>query len=240
MHILYLDHSGNPDDVRQRHVVLAGVSVFERQTHWLSQQVDEIAARFNPSDPSSVEIHASRMRGGSGFWRTFPVTSRLEALYDCCGVIANSVHSLAVFGAAIEKSPSAVADPISTAFEQVCRRFDAQLKRFHKQGNTQRGIIVFDKASYENSIQNLATDFKNISRSWGVTHNLSEVPLFLDSRASRLLQLADLVAFAIFRHFEHQDSQFYHRISTRFDRQGSTVFGLYHQPAIPEPFRLEP
>ena len=59
--------------------------------------------------------------------------------------------------------------------------------RLHKANDTQRGIIIFDKATYKSTIQNLATDFRTIGHEWGVVRNLSEVPLFLDSKASRLV-----------------------------------------------------
>jgi len=32
------------------------LSVFERQTYWSSTELDKIAARFDPSDPGSVEL----------------------------------------------------------------------------------------------------------------------------------------------------------------------------------------
>jgi hypothetical protein len=240
MHIIYLDHSGDQDDADQHHFVLAGISVFERQTHWLSQAVDQVAARFNAADPQAIEIHASPMRSGRDRWRKYAVKDRIQALVDCYKIIASSIDSTVLFGAAIEKSPAVVDDVVSSAFEHVCSRFDSHLKRLHKSRNTQRGIIVFDEASYERTIQNLATDFKNIGRSWGVTHNLSEVPLFLDSKASRLVQLADLVAFAIYRNVEKADSQFYDIISHRFDRQGSSARGFFYKPANPPPFKLEP
>ena len=32
--------------------------------------------------------------------------------------------------------------------------------------------------------------------------NLADVPLFADSRASRLLQAADLVSYALYRHYD--------------------------------------
>lgn len=74
--------------------------------------------------------------------------------------------------------------------------FNRYLKRLHRGGQTQRGIIVFDKATYETDIQSLATDFRKFG--WGVIHNLCEVPLFLDSKASRLVQAADLIWYALF------------------------------------------
>ena len=48
-------------------------------------------------------------------------------------------------------------------------------------------------------LQSLAAEFKAVGHSWGVTHNLAYVPLFVDSRATRLIQYADLVAYAMWR-----------------------------------------
>ena len=48
-------------------------------------------------------------------------------------------------------------------------------------------------------LQSLAAEFKAVGHSWGVTHNLADVPLFVDSRATRLIQYADLVAYAMWR-----------------------------------------
>jgi len=58
---------------------------------------------------------------------------------------------------------------------------------------------------------------------------MAEVPVFVDSRASRLVQLADLVAYATFRHFERGDSQFFDVFKHRFDEVGGIVHGLCHR-----------
>ena len=63
----------------------------------------------------------------------------------------------------------------------------------------------------------LAIDFRSVGHTWGVVTNLSEVPLFLDSKASRLVQLADLVAFSLYRYHEAQDNRFIDIIQERFD-----------------------
>jgi hypothetical protein len=62
MHLLYLDESGSISDPCQRYFVLAGLSVFERSTHWIETELNAIAERFNPSDPYSIELHGSPMR----------------------------------------------------------------------------------------------------------------------------------------------------------------------------------
>ena len=81
MHLLYLDGAGsvsNPDD---KHIVLAGVSVFERQAHWLRIELDRLAENLtrrlgNPT-PQALEFHGNPIRKGDGWWRnlTSPVTA---------------------------------------------------------------------------------------------------------------------------------------------------------------------
>jgi hypothetical protein len=88
-------------------------------------------------------------------------------------------------------------------------------------------LILFDKSSTERRIQTLAKEFKISGHSFGKTRNYAEVPVFIDSEASRLIQLADLVSYAIFRHFEFNDSRFYDLISSCFDSDGGVVHGLY-------------
>ncbi len=230
MHILYCDESGAIGDPVQRHFVLAGVSLFERQNFWIASELDKIAARFNPADPASVELHGNPMFQGKGFWRQFPTDIRIQALKDCLSVLANSDKSNRIFACVIEKALISPKDPVETAFEQLASRFDQYLMRLHKQGNTQRGLIVFDKSTYESTIQNLATDFRTLGHTWGVLRNLAEVPLFLDSKASRLIQLADLIAYAYFKKFEKNDDRFASIIEDRLDKEGGLVHGFCKLP----------
>ena len=227
MHLLYLDDSGSPADSSQKFFVLGGISVFERQGHWLSERLDAVAARFNPADPASIELHGSPMLTGSKFWRSIPRADRVQAMKDALGVLVESHSSNRVFAVAVKKQSISPRDAVDYAFEQLCSRFDQYLMRLHKAGDTQRGIIVFDKSAREASIQNLAMDFKKNGHSWGVLRNKAEVPVFLDSRNSRLVQLADLIAYAVFRKFEHSDSSLFDVFASRFDSMGGVVHGLH-------------
>ena len=167
------------------------------------------------------------MRGGAKFWRQFKVTDRITSICDGLRILAEPRHGAVLFGAVVKKDVISPADPIVYAFEQVCSRFDQYLWRLYKAGNKQRGLIVMDKATYETTLQNLATDFRTIGHRWGVIRNLSEVPLFTDSRSSRLVQLADHVAFGLFRNYEHGDDQYFNVMRGRFDREGNVVHGLH-------------
>lgn len=230
MHLLYLDESGAVGDASQRHFVLAGVSVFERQTHWIEQELNKIAARFDPAAPHNVELHGAPMRGGRGVWRRFPVVDRVQAISDALavGVVNQAPKNVRLFGAVIRKADLAGVDAVEHAFEHLSQRFDLFLGRLYKKfGDAQRGLIVFDKASTETRIQTLARDFKYNGHTLGRTRNYCEVPVFLDSRASRLIQLADLVSYSLFRHFEAGDSVLYDVIKNHFDHEGGIQHGLY-------------
>jgi hypothetical protein len=231
MHLLYIDESGSVADPSQKYFVLAGVSVFERKTHWVEQALQGVASRFSPTDPYSIELHGSPMRAGRDGWKQrAALADRLAAIKDALqlGVVDHHPKGVRLFGAVVKKSSLVGIDPVEHAFEQLTSRFDLFLKRLHhKHSDSQRGIMLFDKNTTEQRIQTLAREFKYLGHSWGTTSNYAEVPVFLDSKASRLIQLADLVALALFRFHEHQDNTFYDIIKRCFDSEGGVEHGLY-------------
>ncbi|GGC06559.1 DUF3800 domain-containing protein [Dyadobacter sediminis] len=226
MHLLYADESGNTGDAAQTYFVLAGISLFERQGYWLANQLDNLAREINPADPSSIEFHGSPMFGGKGIWRKHMKADRCRIIREALKIFAYSHQSNRIFACVVDKTKISPNDPVEFSFEQLASRFDHYLSRLHKENNAQRGIIIFDKSTYETTIQGLATDFRTIGHKWGVLRNLSEVPLFLDSKASRLIQLADLIAYSIFRQYEHGDDDFFSIFHDRFDEVGGVKHGL--------------
>ncbi|MFZ5879348.1 MAG: DUF3800 domain-containing protein [Chloroflexota bacterium] len=227
MYLLYADESGNITDINQKHFVLAGFCAFERQGYWLSNGLDQIAKRFNPAEPNTFELHGSPMLSGRGKWRHFEKEKRVEAIQDALDLLVRAHPTNRVFASVIRKEVVSPSDPVEMAFEQLASRFDHYLMRLHRSGDTHRGLIIFDKSTYESTIQSLATDFRTIGHHWGIIRNFAEVPLFLDSNASRLIQLADLISFAVYRHFEHEDSRFYEIVQKKFDSDGGVLHGLY-------------
>lgn len=227
MYLLYLDDSGSVGNQADKHIVLAGVAVFERQPYWFSGEVDEIAARLNPADPASLEFHGSPMRTGRGVWRRFAKDERMAAYCDALGLLARSKH-VHLFGVSVHKRAVAPDDPMARAFEEICSRFDLFLQRLHHRRDTQRGLLVLDKSTYETTLQGMARDFRANGHRWGRLRNLSEVPLFVDSKATRMIQLADLVAHAVRCYYEKGDSSLFDRIAMKFDSIGGVVHGLKH------------
>jgi hypothetical protein len=230
MHLLYLDESGNHSDARW--FVLAGLSVPERQTHWIEQNLNTLATRFDPDQPMSVELHGNPMHKGNGRWRKIEKAAREQAISDALqsGIQTRMRFGVRLFAAVVDKEKLLPGEtPIDIAFEQIASRFDHLLTRLNQRtGRTpERGLILCDKASNEMSIQAVARKFKYQGHQWGRTRNYAEVPVFLDSENSRLIQLADLVAYAIYQHYAHGFSKYFDVIRTCFDSDSGRIHGLY-------------
>jgi len=227
MHLLYLDDSGSTSNPADRHVILAGVAVYERLPFWFSGHLDVIARDIRPADWHDLEFRGVDMFAGRKAWRKIDKPFRL-ATYERALRVLGTSSQLRLFGAAIHKAAISPEDPIEYAFEQLISRFDQFLGRLHKTGDTQRGIIILDKSSYETSLQTLAREFRSDGHRWGRLHNIGETPLFVDSRATRMIQYADMIAYALRQYYEHGTSKYFDQISHLFDREGGVIHGLLH------------
>lgn len=227
MHLLYLDESGDPYDPNTNFFVLAGVAVFERSTHWIESQIDPIAAQFNPQDPSAIEFHGSPMFSGKDDWAGLTPAVRVQALVDALSLLKLPQLNIRVFACVIEKSVMPRDKILETAFEAVAHQFDQYLAdMWGRNKNAQRGLVICDKASYEQKLQALSSLFKRQGHQLGRLRNFAEVPLFLDSRASRLIQLADLVAYWIFRYHQSKDDRGFQLIEPSILRRAGLKVGL--------------
>ncbi|MBU6297516.1 MAG: DUF3800 domain-containing protein [Alphaproteobacteria bacterium] len=227
MHLLYLDDSGSVKNPADRHIILAGVSVFERVPHWLSRALDKVAREVWPDSASGLEFRGVDILSGRKQWRKVKPDKRVAAYRAALEILAHS-NQVRLFGAAIHKASVSPYDPMEFAFEQISNRFDRMLGRLHRAGDTQCGLVVLDKSSYETSLQALAVNFRTDGHRWGQTHNLSEVPLFVDSKATRMIQYADLIAHAVRRYYEKGDATFLDIIQTKFDASGGVLHSLVH------------
>ena len=195
--------------------------------------MDHQAETLWPTSPDSLEFHGTDIHSGSKHWRALPPEVRDTAYRSALARLAasNNVH---LFGAAIHKAAVSPRDAMEVAFEQIASRFDNMLKRFYKAGNTQRGLIIADKSTYETSLQRLSVEFRRTGHSFGQLNNVSEVPLFVDSKATRLIQYADLVAHSLRRYIELGDASRFDLIRHAFDQAGGVVHGLVHQVPVGE------
>jgi hypothetical protein len=227
LYLLYVDDSGSVNDKSCEYCVLAGFAAYETRTFWIGKALDGIVSKYLPAYPE-IELHGSPMRTGKGVWRGVPKETRDNLIIDALRLVASD-SGIRLFASVIAKTAVAGVDISGDLFTQVASRFDMFLgRRYKKNREAQRGIAIFDKSTEELTIQRLTHVFTATGHQWGKRlNNFAEVPLFLDSRMSRLIQLADLIAYAIFRHFEYKDSAWFSIIQNCFDADENGIHGLH-------------
>jgi len=235
MHILYVDDSGDVGNASDAVFVLGGISVFERGIYHLIKATDDVVSSFGiDHDAHDVELHGSPMYSGRGVWRGFQQRSARESMIHRALEVIRGNSSVRLFAVAIDRAAVSPRDPVELAFEELCNLFNLFSQRINnRQFNgspsySQRGLLVIDNMKHEKPLQALARHFRVNGGRWGHFRNLAEVPLFVDSKASRLVQLADLVAFATWRRYEHQDGRFFEPLIPYFDAEGGVIHGLFH------------
>jgi hypothetical protein len=235
MYLLYLDDSGSVSATNQEYLVLGGVALFERQVYWVSQELERIADHIDPGNAASIEFHASEAYSGRvPTWKGMHRPNRIKAIKDVLQVLGSDRRGMTAFACAVHKPSFPNSDPMELAFEDLCSRFDIQLRRKYTETEEKaRGLIILDKTVYETTLQTLARDFRQIGTRWGVINNLADIPFFVDSRASRAVQLADHVAYSVFRRYESGDTSYFDLIASKFDAdETGKLHGLVHRQKI--------
>lgn len=230
MYLLYLDESANESDPADRYFVLGGAAIFERVTYHISNTFDRIQATHFPGlEP--IEFHATEIRSGRGFWRKVVPAKRDAVLQDIAGAISHSnAPGVVLFAAAIEKSESLYGEQaVEFATEQICNRFDLFLMRRREESkDLQRGLLIFSKGRFDKRAGIWVRNFRKLGTQWGSIRNLCDIPYFASTKESRMLQLADFVAHAVYLAYERADDTLLKPILTRFDQKDGVVHGLVH------------
>lgn len=214
--------------------------VFERQTHWLEQALDAIADRYQDYGKGTyLELHAAPMRNRKEGWEAISAADRAQATADVLRLLQGRNTRPVVFAAVIEKSQMLrTADILPYCYEILAAKVDEYLTlkyRWHKEAA--RGIFVLDrKHGEEANMQALHRTFKHIGHGNGKLRNFAEVPMFIDSKATRLIQFADTICYWIYRRYEAGDDRGWQMIQPHFAGLSNGRSGLHEvlAPATPE------
>lgn len=199
----------------------------EQRPYWLSGDVDTLAQKFFAQGSADVEFHAQAITAHAEEpWHSMKSESRKEILAGLCKILVDTSSLVVLFGVAVEKATTQ--EPVVRAFEEICNRFDLFLKRLNAQGKSQRGLIIFDESRYETRLQTLLGHYRQTGTRFGKVKNFADVPFFADSKSTRLLQLADLVAYSIFRRYERSQTWLLDMLIRKFDTEDGVIHGLVH------------
>lgn len=233
MYLLYLDDSGSVDDANQDYFVLGGLCLPEDSIFWLTNKLDNYAESLDPGNGDRVEFHASEIFGGrSAPWNNLKrPKERTDIIKTVLKILQGSHNTTAAFACAVHKESFPGQDPFLIAFEDLCSRFDLYLNRiFHdKNQANQKGMIILDESSYEQRLQRLALSFRQHGTRWRELKDIVEVPFFVDSKASRIIQMADHIAYSVFRYYNAKDMTYFDCIFDKFDKNQGVIHGLVHK-----------
>ena len=237
MYFLYLDESGDFNNWKvNRNFVIAGVAIHEGQIEKYSQELEALQTEFFPTIRIMVPFHGSQIMAGKEFFSDMTTENRMELFDRLYRVIGNSQFPhLLLFGTVLDitRAESPTKD-LGTVFSDVTIRFNSFLTRQFDVNKPNKGLVVIDQA-HEERYRELFSEFKKQGTLYGSIRNIVDIPYFARSKDTRMLQLADLVAYSLFRLYENRDSVFYNHIKYKFDRRDLTtqIDGLKHLTSVP-------
>lgn len=230
--MLYIDESGDPNGWQaQRTFVLAGVAIHEGQIYKLTQELEVVQQHYFPGITFPIAFHATDIRRGKRHFADFMPEQREQLLNDLYDIIRNArFPNLIAFATAIDIS--SVQNSLQVrrdTLQDICQRFNTFLIRQYKANRPSKGLLIIDRVR-EGSYRELLADFKKSGTEYGYLGNIVDIPYFARCHETRMLQLADLCAYAVFRYYEHNDSKYIDKIITRFDKRspGHPPDGLKH------------
>ena len=184
-------------------------------------------------DPSLFELHATELWRGKKEWSAVRRTDRRKILDGAYGCLAgyrpvNPNLPLRLLGVVLDRDGTAWED---RAYGLVAKKFDDYVYRMStKSAVRQRGLIIHDRSSVEQRLQSWTAQWRAATSPLGRLRNFADVPLFADSKATRALQAADLVAYALYRYYSNSyDDRFTRRLWSMFDADQGRMHGLFHQ-----------
>jgi hypothetical protein len=116
------------------------------------------------------------------------------------------------------------------AFEQVISRYEHFLNRLSiRTEQNCLGLIVHDNnQTVAHKHTQLMRQFHSQGTLWTKINRIIETSLFVDSKLTRMVQIADLCAYALRRYVENQETDLFHRIFNRADAFGNRAVGVRH------------
>ena len=218
--------------------MLSGLAVAEADAWHLQRRLTDTLQSALPAgaDPGQFELHAGEIkspRGGPGIWSTIAVGDRFRVLHRTYDALATfdpteASHPLTLFGAVVDRRWP---NHTRIAYEEVLNKFDTMLQRIgNRLGERQTGFVIHDRNYLEAHVQRAVEDWRQMAGRLGTLRHLADVPVFADSRASRLIQAADFVCWALWRYYglSEPDERWIARLWSLFDSDDRVMHGLTH------------
>ena len=116
------------------------------------------------------------------------------------------------------------------AFEQVVSRFERFLRNVGSPAaQRNHGLLVHDNnETVARRHTSMMRSFHATGTLWTSVDRIIETPMFVDSKLTRMVQIADLCAYALRRYLENGETDLFEPIFERADRAGGVAVGVRH------------
>ena len=116
------------------------------------------------------------------------------------------------------------------AFEQIVSRFEQYLQIMTVSQEVNRlGLIIHDNNETScKRMTELMGKFHERGTFWTRISNIIETPLYVDSKLTSMVQVADLCGFALRRYLEKGETNLFEQIFSRADKKDGRVVGVRH------------
>ena len=251
MYLLFVDESGTHGGSHS--FILGAIAVHEQDAHPLGQCLDSVVATGLAGHGGAVgdhELHGAELRNAkspasrtgrpSSPWAAIPRARRLDTLVAADRRLvefrpADPGLPVALFGVVVDRRFRSSLPAIERerfAYQVLFTKFDVLLKRRRRTVDSTRGLVIHDRRIIaERDIQEWTRQWQHAAGVLPQLRNLADVPLFADSRASRLLQAADLVSYALYRHYDPargRGADYVGVLWPRFDAVDGVMHGCVH------------
>lgn len=250
MYLLFVDESGTHGGSHS--FILGGIAVHEQDASRLGARLDRLVGHFVAGYSGSAEdyeLHAAEIRNAKAAssrpgrvvspWAALPRGRRQEVLGAAYRTLVDFEPldpslPAGLFGVVIDRrfrSSLPVVERERFAYEVLLTKFDTMLKRTRRSVDSTRGLVIHDRRIVaERDIQEWTRQWQRAAGTLPRIRNLADVPLFADSRASRLLQAADLVSYALYRHYDpmRKGEDYLPSLWPHFDSVAGVMHGCVH------------
>lgn len=246
MHILFLDESGTPPKPNSEYpkrFVVGGLIIAESAWHAIRDGLQGLKIRYKVRGEIKWRYFAPSNEDAKNPMRALDTETRNAIRKDIYRLIASykSIRTIAcvISAKAAYRMPSVVCqdDIYGLAYKGVTERFQYYLQGLSKEtGRKEYGIIVCDQRSKKDD-SNLIAEHQKLMHSTGrfisKYPNLIETVFLSPSHISIGVQLADMVAGAIWRNYERGDDEWFKLVEPTLRRNEHGViegFGIIKMP----------
>lgn len=224
----YREQSVIPDFQNLNYAQRRSAAMRERNAHLLRLQATSQGAAYRQAKKTYTHSNAY-------VHLTMSERRSLAAEIADCVATAGSAR---LFAECIDKlyfDPSRSGCTIDEqAFEQIVSRFEQYIKSTDEPGQDKKfGILVHDNnQTVAKRHTDLMRRFHRQGTLWTTVDRIIETPLFVDSGLTRMVQIADLCAYALRRYLENQEADLFTRIFPRAHRVQNRVVGVRHYSSL--------